>query len=220
MGRDNVTVVKCKSHVSKKARAGFDGAQEHVQAGNDRADEYAKLGAEADDGDWSVKQAVDEAAERVKGVLGYIAEFAERALQEGNGWADTDPPPPKGDREVPKRRGKRPCASPKPTGTAAVFGKIAARSPVSEQAKPHGHVLMLTGQWVWCVRCACHAAARPVGLLRRCRGAPSAAYRTVRRKLAAGYHPARPWGEWVGPACRLGALEWLRWSEGGALDRG
>ena len=88
VGLENVAVVKCKSHVTKKVRAGFDGAQEHIQAGNDRADEYAKLGAEADDGDRFVKQAVDEAADRVKGVLSYVAEFAEQAFQEGGGWAE------------------------------------------------------------------------------------------------------------------------------------
>ncbi len=65
-------------------------------------------------------------------------------------------------------------------------------SPAAQarQAKPGGHALMLTGPYVWCLRCVVHSKKRVVGLARRCAGAPaSGQYAMLRRRLGSGKDP-------------------------------
>ena len=75
----------------------------------------------------------------------------------------------------------------------------------------NGHPLMSTGQWLWCLRCGCHAKKRLVVLAAKCLGRPSGgAYRLVLQRLASGKHPTtgQPLRE---AARRLSTEEWATW---------
>lgn len=237
LGPDGITVLKCKSHLSKAAVAALSADQQAVAKGNAEVDKYAKLGAELDTSETGRHETMQEAGARIKKVLRFVGAFSTKA-RTSEGWPDVTRrqkgravvrtirkslPPRRPHRIVAQDDGRLRCiVCHRVAGAArrAAFrraecvGHTAATLPLARNqgmAVANGHPLMATGPWVWCLKCGCHSRRRLMGLSLACPGKPkSFMYRRCLRRLGNEQDPCggRPLGE---SARRLTAEEWLAW---------
>ena len=92
--------------------------------------------------------------------------------------------------------------------------KLGDCNPAAGQARPNGHLVMVTGRWLWCARCGAYASSRPVGLLEQCKGKGTLTGERAKAKLREGNHPTKAWGTWVGRPKVCTTEQWREWSEG------
>jgi hypothetical protein len=215
LGPSGVRIVKCKAHVTEQRRHAMTGQQQHVQKGNDEADIFAKLGADADAADRYVCMAVDAAAAKVKGALEYMVDLGNKAMV-NHVWPDVTPPPPREERRQQRQAADGACARAKKkkrllpkNGVVKVLAMIKETAPALVHGRPHGHQLMVTDRWVWCSICGKHAQHRPQGLLAECkRRIECSSYRTIRARLARGCHPKLAGFKYLADPVRLTAARW------------
>jgi hypothetical protein len=215
LGPSGVRIVKCKAHVTEQRRHAMTGQQQHVQKGNDEADIFAKLGADADAADRYVCMAVDAAAAKVKGALEYMVDLGNKAMV-NHVWPDVTPPPPREERRQQRQAADGACARAKKkkrllpkNGVVKVLAMIKETAPALVHGRPHGHQLMVTDRWVWCSICCKHAQHRPQGLLAECkRRIECSSYRTIRTRLARGCHPKLAGFKYLADPVRLTAARW------------
>ena len=89
--------------------------------------------------------------------------------------------------------------------------------PRRSLAYSHGHALMRTGPWLWCLRCGAHMQRFARGLGKPCPGALSGSGRSARARLEQGRHPTSglvtPWR-----AQRLSREQWESLQAGERLE--
>ena len=151
LGDQGIDIQKCKSHISKAARAELGAVARDIAKGNDEVDSYAKSGAAMDDMETCRAQALADAGDKVQGALKFIGALAVHARVDG-AWTDTTPWPPKAER---------------------LLGADRIRPVRAPPSRPHAEPFDRTdGGGVRCRVCQCEASARRAGTFRRseCRG--------------------------------------------------
>ena len=137
-----------------------------------------------DVGEFGRGSAIQQRSEVVKEVLHFIDAFSAKAKRE-EGWSDVTPWP----RRAGVRGGQRRRAltlTQLPRRAAMLFQYV---DPGCTLAYVRGHSLMLTGPWLWCLKCGARMLRGARGLAKRCPGKPSPSGRVARARLLGGKHP-------------------------------
>jgi ribonuclease HI len=92
---EGVQVVKIAAHLSKAKKLALDPEQGKLHIANEKADQYAKQGADLGTNRFLavIGQAVTNAAEKVTGALDYLAGCGKAVLERDGKWLDVTPPP-------------------------------------------------------------------------------------------------------------------------------
>ena len=229
LGLAGIDVEKVKAHLSARRISQLPQEERPKYLANQAADTAAKQGASLDVMELARGQTMAEAGARVTGILKYWAELLPQ-IRNGNGWLDADTIPASLPREKAQRvqynhfprhdvGTLRPptvqcsrCGKMASTTAAKLrlamepcFGHAVARlqmDPCQRWAISNSHLLMRTGQIVWCCRCGCYAQRKLRLMKAPCRGvAKNAGQRYRWGRLERGCHPVT--GAFISDAVRV-----------------
>ena len=211
----DIEVRHVKAHRSKAQKQALqDEARQH-SAGNDEADHFAKLGADADC-NWGREAAIVEAGAKAQWALAYLT--GQHRARVGKAWEDVDsdaarPKPkcslvvgPQHPHKLIATGGIWKCsgcgaqtarkAEARAMGWKTCVQSVVVRAAAVRPPPPagrmqgdqvFGHRLMRTGAVTWCNICGRYADSRCAGLLVKCNGPPARTERLSR--LRRGKHP-------------------------------
>eukprot|EP00973_Karenia_brevis_P003272 450364-Karenia_brevis.AAC.1 len=137
-------ILKCRAHQSKAKIQKLAHEEQEIAAGNHEADEWAKAGAEEDTADKYHCQVLADDADKVKGIIDYMADLTV-AVWHAEGCQDVMAPPLKhktGHRQVRSRAARQQPSPKRPHRMWIISGELQCRDCPRRAATLKGRARM------------------------------------------------------------------------------